>query len=97
MLVGRLRPRASEQTYYTPSGKGGASIATISGNLPMTIKKRRPETAGRGYPISLIVKLEFEGGETVRLSLTPDWRRPYRAVVTVSPSLILTQVSVASS
>jgi hypothetical protein len=88
-------PRRSERTYHVPRGKKGKSIVTISDNLTLAIKRRRPETLGIGDPIPFIVEPDFDGGETVSLWLTPDWRRPYRAVITVRPSLILARVPVA--
>ena len=92
MLVGRLMSRPSEWTFHHPGGKTGKSIVNISDDLIVAIKRRRPDTLGIGDPISLIVEPDFDGGEAVSLRLTPDWRRPYRAVITVSPSSILAQV-----
>jgi hypothetical protein len=97
MLVVGLMPSPSQFTYNRPRAKKGASgsIVDISSDLITKIKSKRPETVGAGRPILLIVKPEFEGGKTVSLRYTPDWRRPYQAVITVSPSLILAQLPVA--
>ena len=76
-----------KQTYRGPRQPKATSIVITSSNITKKIKTTHPEKVGTGDAIFFNVNPDFEGGVPISLKLTPNWRRPYRAVITVSPSL----------